>query len=83
MGWYQNALNAGSDAAMFDIGPLYENGLGVDRDLDQALGWFRKAAASGSEPARGAQESRRQVEARRGRLDARARVSIDQLSTAC
>ncbi|HEB93912.1 MAG TPA: sel1 repeat family protein [Gammaproteobacteria bacterium] len=30
------------------VGGIYQNGLGVSRDLNQALFWHQKAAANGS-----------------------------------
>jgi TPR repeat protein len=57
MSWYQSAAAAGSDAALFNIGVLWEGGLGVDQDRDKAIIWYRKAAAAGNESARAALKS--------------------------
>jgi TPR repeat protein len=42
---------AGDVKAMFALGCLYEWGVGTEKDLPQALYWYRKAAHSGSLPA--------------------------------
>jgi TPR repeat protein len=34
-------------AAQFDLGTLYDNGLGVPRSVDEALRWYRAAAVRG------------------------------------
>jgi len=39
------------------VGGLWEGGLGVARDREQAIGWYRKAAAAGNEPAKAALKS--------------------------
>ena len=36
---------------MANLGSIYENGKGVPRDSQQALGWYRKAAQAGSSSA--------------------------------
>jgi TPR repeat protein len=36
---------------MDDIGSLYEHGLGVARNRDRAIAWYRMAAAAGDEDA--------------------------------
>jgi TPR repeat protein len=57
MKWYQQAANAGHNTAMYNIGVLWEGGLGVTQDRDQAIAWYRKAAAAGNEAARAALKS--------------------------
>jgi TPR repeat protein len=42
---------------MYNVGVLWEGGLGVTRDRDQAIGWYRKAAAAGNDPAQAALKS--------------------------
>ncbi len=44
---YQLAQAAGHVASMTMIGWLYQNGQGVDADLDEAGRWFRKASEKG------------------------------------
>ena len=46
------AADAGSAEAMFEIGQLYENGLGVTQDYAQAMEWYQKAADAGNESAK-------------------------------
>jgi TPR repeat protein len=57
MSWYRRAADAGNDTAMYNVGVLWEGGLGVTRDREQAIGWYRKAAAAGNEPAKAALKS--------------------------
>ena len=44
---YRRAAAQGVPAAQFALGKIYEQGLGVDLDVNQAGVWFRKAAAQG------------------------------------
>jgi TPR repeat protein len=44
----QEAADAGSAAAMYNLGWLYEYGLGVAQDYDQARRWYQKAAEAGN-----------------------------------
>ena len=44
---YEKAAALGDAAAMFNLGVLYENGRGVQRDLSEARRWFEKAAEAG------------------------------------
>jgi hypothetical protein len=48
----QEAADAGSAAAMYNLGGLYEYGLGVAQDYAQARRWYQKAAEAGSADAR-------------------------------
>jgi TPR repeat protein len=57
MSWYRRAADAGNDAAMYNIGALWEAGLGVPEDREQAIAWYRKAATAGNEPAKAALKS--------------------------
>jgi TPR repeat protein len=42
---------------MYNVGVLWESGLGVAKDRDQAIEWYRKAAAAGNDRAREALKS--------------------------
>jgi TPR repeat protein len=42
---------------MYNIGVMWEGGLGVTQDHDQAIFWYRKAAAAGNQPAKAALKS--------------------------
>lgn len=42
-----NAAEQGQPMAQFRLGTKYEQGLGVDADLPEALRWYGKAAAQG------------------------------------
>ena len=44
---YEQAALAGSARAMNNLGLLYENGQGVERDYVQARAWYQKAADQG------------------------------------
>lgn len=44
---YLSAAEAGYAPAQYDLGNLYENGLGVARDLQQAARWYQRAAEQG------------------------------------
>jgi len=47
-----NPLATGGDAvAMFNIGVLYSQGLGVPEDLEQGVNWYRQSAIKGYAPA--------------------------------
>jgi hypothetical protein len=44
----QKAADAGDAVAMYDLGRLYEKGLGVAQDYAQARKWFQKAVEAGN-----------------------------------
>lgn len=46
--WYEKAAEAGSAAAMVNLGALYANARGVTQDFAAARGWLEKAAAAGN-----------------------------------
>jgi TPR repeat protein len=43
LGWYQEAADCEYAPAEYDIGMLYENGLGLAQDDMQAAKWYRRA----------------------------------------
>ncbi|KAI8918838.1 hypothetical protein BC831DRAFT_482163 [Entophlyctis helioformis] len=45
--WYRRAIQQGHARAMFNLGALYESGLGVGKDHDKALRLYREAARRG------------------------------------
>ena len=45
--WYQKAADHGDAGAEFNLGWLYEHGVGVAKDEAQAAAWYGKAAAHG------------------------------------
>lgn len=49
--WYETAANLGAAAAMFNLGSLYHNGEGLDRDYAAARHWYEEAANLGNPPA--------------------------------
>jgi TPR repeat protein len=49
--WYEKAATAGHAASMTNLGFLYQNGLGVRRDIIKAREWYRHAANLGNEQA--------------------------------
>ena len=50
--WLLKAASSGYAGAQFKLGEFAEKGLAGDRDLDEAVRWYRKAAAQGFEPAK-------------------------------
>jgi uncharacterized protein len=52
MVWFHKAADAGDAEAMTKIGFSYEQGYGVAQDQEQAVTWYRKAAALGEENAK-------------------------------
>ncbi len=49
MEYYQDSLAKGYDFALTSIGYVYENGLGVEPDLEKAVEYYRQAAEKGVE----------------------------------
>ena len=45
--WYRKAAEQGYSVAQFNLGVMYENGLGLPQDYIEALKWYRKAADQG------------------------------------
>lgn len=45
--WFTEAAGNGIANARYNLGVLYHQGLGVDRDIGKAIGWYRAAAALG------------------------------------
>jgi uncharacterized protein len=45
--WYRRAAELGDTFAMINIGDMYLNGTGVDRDHREARFWFKQAARLG------------------------------------
>ena len=52
--WFRKAADQNCPDAFYELGVCYENGEGVDRDLDKAIGWYRKALEGGFERAQSA-----------------------------
>jgi len=46
--WFRKAAKQGNVGAQFNLGRMYENGLGVDKNDSTAVEWHRKAAEQGS-----------------------------------
>ena len=51
MKWYRKASDKDNGAAQYRIGTMYENGIGVERNQDEALKWYEKAAENCDENA--------------------------------
>lgn len=49
--WLHRAAALGHAMAQYQLGDLYQRGLGTPMDLDRARAWFGKAAAQGNGPA--------------------------------
>ncbi len=45
--WFTEAAGNGIANARYNLGVLYHQGLGVERDIGKAIGWYRAAAALG------------------------------------
>ncbi len=43
--WYQKSAESGYAYAQRNLAKLYEDGLGVKRDVNKAIAWYEKAAA--------------------------------------
>eukprot|EP01094_Clydonella_sp_ATCC50884_P006277 TRINITY_DN1534_c0_g1_i2.p1 TRINITY_DN1534_c0_g1~~TRINITY_DN1534_c0_g1_i2.p1 ORF type:complete len:447 (+),score=156.94 TRINITY_DN1534_c0_g1_i2:129-1343(+) len=48
--WYEHAANAGVTIAQFNLGVMYERGIGVEKNVEAAIGWYRRAADEGGDP---------------------------------
>ena len=46
-GWFAKAAEQGHADAQFELGSLYVNGTGVQKDINEAAKWIRKAAEQG------------------------------------
>ena len=44
---FGKSAEAGNPSAQFFLGAAFENGYGVERDFEKAVGWYRKAAEQG------------------------------------
>ena len=53
MAWYRKSAEQGNATAQNNIGMLYLNGKGVNKDHDQAKLWLQKAADQGDLTAKG------------------------------
>jgi len=49
--WWLQAAAAGDAIPQWQLGRMYENGRGVEKDLNEALRWYRDSAARGNERA--------------------------------
>ena len=47
--WFRKAADQNCPAAFYELGVCYENGEGVERDLDKAAEWYGKAVEGGFE----------------------------------
>ena len=51
LNWYRKAAEAGDPQGMANVGSMYFNGRGVEKDEREAARWFRKAMEGGDMPA--------------------------------
>ena len=51
--WFTLSANQGNYAAQFFLGEMYEEGLGVERDVEQAIYWYNLSAEQGHPSAPG------------------------------
>ena len=47
MEWYRKAADLGEPSGLWGIGRLYEEGIGVVQDDQEALAWYKKAVDAG------------------------------------
>ena len=47
MKWYRLAADRGDASAQFNLGIIYDEGLGVPRDYAEAMKWYSRAANQG------------------------------------
>ena len=47
MGWYRKAAEEGDADSQYNLGWMYKNGRGVEKDDKKAVKWVRKAAEQG------------------------------------
>jgi TPR repeat protein len=52
--WTKKAADQGLPSSECDLGVMYETGLGVPKDVAQALVWYRRAARQGDARAQAA-----------------------------
>ena len=45
------AANRGDSIAQYNLAYMYENGEGIEKDIDQAIYWYKKAAEQGDKEA--------------------------------
>lgn len=72
------AAQAGHARAQYFAGAAYAGGLGVERNLVTAIGWWFRAAEAGVTPAEEALAQLRQVALGRGRREAAEREAAEQ-----
>jgi TPR repeat protein len=46
--WFRRAADGDEADAQNDLGTMYANGVGVGRDHDAAVRWYRRSAANGN-----------------------------------
>jgi uncharacterized protein len=49
---FQKAVDAGEPVAMYNLGLMYRDGVGVAQDYDKAREWLQKAADAGDKDAK-------------------------------
>jgi TPR repeat protein len=52
MRWFRKAAERGHPMANFNVGLMFERGLGVAKNREEAISWYRKAAEQGFAKAR-------------------------------
>jgi TPR repeat protein len=76
--WYRQAADQGYAGAQFNLGWLYENGLGVGKDNDRAKVWYQKAADQGN---LGAQSALQRVQSQQNPSERTASPSPSPITT--
>ncbi len=60
--WYTKSAKQGFTSAQFNLGWLYKNGKGTEKNVEEARRWWDKAARKGHERAQKALDSLREEE---------------------
>ena len=42
--WWQKSAVRGDTDALYKLGMCYENGIGIEKDIAEALNWYYKSA---------------------------------------
>ena len=50
--WFLESANQGNSQGQYNLGCCYENGLGTERDIKNAIRWYEIALGNGYEGAR-------------------------------
>ena len=49
--FYQKAANLGNSVAQHNLACMYKNGVGIEKDINQAIYWYEQSAKQGDQDA--------------------------------